>query len=466
MTQLKTLRIHFLSPSFRPVLIRTDRALSGFSVLPVLKFIEFRGTSEHLESLLSGISAPHLEQFLVDFFYQGSFDTPQLSRFIGRTEMQRSIAHAVIRSSSSHISIVVTQEPRQLFLQILCQQLHRQIRSMAEVCDKLFHPLADVEQLEIIASVSSQGESDVDHVHGVTLDLLRPFRNVKRLLISKSSVHLVSGALGLVPEELVAVTLPELEKVQMSERTSAKTGLVRFTARRRRSTHPVHVFSAPFSPPRLRFKGEPIMDLPSVYSTSDSDSATNPHLPASPISNLSSSSRYRRFYYPNSPRLPPLVPRVFPQRYLRFPNLEYDVRFYPSEPNLNLAQNDLALPATRPPLPSLPIRVEGLPWDYFIVRPGPRLLWRGKAVVTAQDVLVALYSYLRRPVNSDEYNAMTKLRRTEMSRAFERRVHDDPDERGKGLRRVDFLGHQVNTEGIDYAEVLDDDVWLWEVVVS
>jgi hypothetical protein len=458
MTQLKTLRIHFLSPSFRPVLIRTDRPLSGFSVLPVLNFIEFRGTSEHLESLLSGISAPHLEQFLIDFFDQGSFDTPHLSRFTRCTEMQRSISHAIIISSPSDISIAVAQESRQLLLRILCKQLHRRIRSMAEVCDRLFHTLADVEQLEIVASASSQG--NMDHIHAGTLDLLRPFRSVRRLCLSKSSLSLVSGALGLVPKELAAVTLPELEKVQLknyAELTSPKWGLSQFSAWRQRE---VHVFSAPFSPPRVRFMGDPIMDLPSLSALSDSDPATNTPPPASPIS----SSPWERPYVPKPP-LPPLTPRasVYLEYERQAPRLKYDVRFYPKKPNLHLSQATLALPATRPPFPSLPIRVQNLPWDYFIVRPDPRLL-REKAVVTIQDVLFALYSYLRKEVNADEYNAMTMVSRAVISRTFERRVRYDPDQRGKGLRRVDFLGRQVQAQGLVRAQ-LQNDVWVWEVVL-
>jgi hypothetical protein len=99
MTQLKTLHIHFHSPTSRPVLVSTDRPLPGFSVLPVLNSMEFHGASEHLESLLSGISAPRLKNFHVDFFNQLIFDTPQLSRFISHSEIQQSPTHATIHSS-------------------------------------------------------------------------------------------------------------------------------------------------------------------------------------------------------------------------------------------------------------------------------------------------------------------------------------------------------------------------------
>ena len=66
MTQLKTLRVHILSPTSRPILITTDRPLVGSFILPVLGLMEFHGTIEYLEPLLSGISAPLLRYFHIE----------------------------------------------------------------------------------------------------------------------------------------------------------------------------------------------------------------------------------------------------------------------------------------------------------------------------------------------------------------------------------------------------------------
>jgi hypothetical protein len=315
----------------------------------------------------------------------------------------------------------------------------------------------------------------MDHIYARTLDLLRPFRNVKRLCVSKASIPLVSGALGLVPEELAAVTLPELEKVQLknyTELTSPKRGLSQFRAWRQCS---IHVFSAPFSPPRVRFMGDPIMELPSISSaSSDSDLAANAPLPASPISESSSrftpsikSSTLRDTRsHPGTPVHMSPLPLLKLSVYLECgtnSKYYYDVRFHPTKPNIRLSQAVLALPATRPPLPSLPIRIQGLPWDYWIVRSDPRHLPE-KAGVTIQDVLVALYGYLQKAANADEYNAMSMVSRTVISRTFERRVRYDPDQRGKGLRRVDFLGRQVYVQGLVRAQV-QNNVCVWEVVL-
>ena len=573
MTQLKTLRIHFLSPASRPVLICTDRPLPSSSVLPVLNLIGFRGTSEYLESLLSGISAPRLEHLLVDFFDQRIFDTPQLSRFIRRAEMQRSHTRVTIHSSVSGISITLTQPgaPHRLFLRILCRQLIRQIPSMAEICDRIFPTLADVEQLEISASGASfrDGQGEMDLIHLGILEIFRPFRNVKRLCVTDGSLSLVAGALRLVSEELAMVALPELQEFQTKKNAEialAQRSLAPFLAARRRSTHPVVVCSTP--PLRVRFDEDPNMDTPllspaspdSCLSLSPGPSMTPPHTARSPsllmtpphaarspslsmtpphaarspgplmtpphaarspslsitpphparspslsitpphparspgpsvtpphaarsqspsmtpphttppISPLSLEPHPRVYIsspiaQPHAlPYIPPapLTPHVYLNSVLATPSLQYDIRFHPNKSSLHLSSATLAKPASNPPCQSLPICVAGLPWNH-LVRPDPSLS-HGNAVVTVQDVLVAIYSYLRKVVNADEYNAMGTDKKIEISRVFERRVRHDPAQRVKGLRRVDFLGSRVIAQGLVSAQLLND-AWVWDVVV-
>ena len=108
----------------------------------------------------------------------------------------------------------------------------------------------------------------------------------------------------------------------------------------------------------------------------------------------------------------------------------------------------------------MPIRVAGLPWN-CTVRPDPSLS-PGSAVVTVQDVLVCLYFHLRTAVKADEYNAMGKARKAEIAQTFDRRVGHDPAQRGKGLRRVDFLGGYIIAQGLVRAQLKDE---VWDVVV-
>jgi len=125
-----------------------------------------------------------------------------------------------------------------------------------------------------------------------------------------------------------------------------------------------------------------------------------------------------------------------------------------------LSQAVLATLASSPPLPSLALRVGDLPW-MFNVWPDARQS-PGNAVVTVQDVLLAIYFHLRTAVKSDEYEAMSKSRKVEIFRAFESRVGTDPVQRGKGLRRVDFLGGRFRAQGLVRAQSKDN---VWDVVI-
>ncbi|KAI9438765.1 hypothetical protein H4582DRAFT_1814149 [Lactarius indigo] len=134
------------------------------------------------------------------------------------------------------------------------------------------------------------------------------------------------------------------------------------------------------------------------------------------------------------------------------------MRYPPNQSNLRLTPAVLAQPASSPPWPSLHIRVSGLPW-HCTVRPDPKLS-PGNAFVTVQDVLVCLYFHLRMVAKADEYYGMGRVRRALIARAFERRVGNDPAQRGKGLRRIDFLSGQIIAQGL-----VHDQGDVWGVVV-
>jgi hypothetical protein len=203
--------------------------------------------------------------------------------------------------------------------------------------------------------------------------------------------------------------------------------------------------------------------LPDVAFSSPSHSPSHAPISAFP------SPPHPRVYTPSPipqahalPYIPPapLTPSVYLHTSLAPPTLQYDVRYHHTQYNLQISPAVLAEPATSPPRQSLYLRVAGLPWKCS-VRPDPTLS-PGGAVVTVQDVLVCLYYYLRTQVKADEYNAMGKARKTEIFQTFERRVGHDPVQRGKGLRRVDFLGGHVMAQGLARAQSKEE---VWEVVL-
>jgi hypothetical protein len=134
--------------------------------------------------------------------------------------------------------------------------------------------------------------------------------------------------------------------------------------------------------------------------------------------------------------------------------------YHHTQLQFHLSSAQLAEPATHPPLPSLALRVGGLPWQ-VVVRPDVRQS-PGGAIVTVADVLSAIHINLRIPVKADEYKAIDKSSRAGLYAAFERRVGNDPIQRGKGLRRIDFLCGRVSAQGLVRAQSKDS---LWDVVV-
>lgn len=242
-----------------------------------------------------------------------------------------------------------------------------------------------------------------------------------------------------------------------------------------------------FDERRAHFNDNPVSSVRSFSSPSPSSTAsslpspgpsTPPPLPdvafSSPIQSphapISSfpSPPHPRVYTPSPipqahalPYIPPapLTPRVYLHTVLAAPSLQYDMRYHPNYSNLQLSPAALMEPASSPPLRSLPIRVAGLPWN-CTVRPDPKQSPGG--MVTVQDVLICLYYHLRTQVKADEYNAMGKSRKTEICQSFERRVGSDPAQRGKGLRRVDFLGGYVIAQGLARAQSKDE---VWDVVI-
>ena len=103
-------------------------------VLPVLTRLDYLGSVAYLEGIVTMIDAPSLEEIEI------TSDNPSLTlskfkNFIDRIEMHRSHHGAHILSSEPTISIPLSQlgVPMCLKLKSICQPLHMQISSMAQI---------------------------------------------------------------------------------------------------------------------------------------------------------------------------------------------------------------------------------------------------------------------------------------------------------------------------------------------
>jgi len=202
----------------------------------------------------------------------------------------------------------------------------------------------------------------------------------------------------------------------------------------------------PSTPPPLRFVSLPNPSHLSPYPTPHHHLYT-----PSPIPQV-----HPHPYIPPSP----LCPGVHLHPAIIAPNLQYDVRFLPTQFNPHLSPAVLAQPASSPPLPNLDLRVGDLPW-LFNVTPDSGIS-PGKAYVTVQDVLLAIHYHLRADVKSAEYEVMSKSRKAEIFREFERRVGSDPVQRGKRLQRIDFLNGRHRAQGLIRAHSKD---CMWDIVI-
>jgi hypothetical protein len=149
-------------------------------------------------------------------------------------------------------------------------------------------------------------------------------------------------------------------------------------------------------------------------------------------------------------------PRLHPQ--LVAPSLQWDVRCHYSQITSQLSPTVLTEPASHPPLPSMIIRVGGLPWR-AIVLPDPRLK---KTIVTVKDVLAAIYANLRTPVDPTEYDPRSKdawvyamYTQAAITQAVQRRVGSNLVQ-PLGLLRIDHLRGRFYVQGLASRE---DDVW-------
>ncbi|KAN0107013.1 hypothetical protein V8E52_010615 [Russula decolorans] len=191
-----------------------------------------------------------------------------------------------------------------------------------------------------------------------------------------------------------------------------------------------------------------------------------PRLPNSAVPPQLAPQAYLHVYRPPSIPLPfippaPLTPGVCIHPALAAPSLLYDMRSQPSHSNPRLSPAVLTTPASHPPLPSLALRVSDLPWLFTALPDAEHS--PGNAIVTVQDVLLAIYIHLRVVVKFDEYEAMSKSRRAEIFRAFESRVRTDSIRRGNWLQRVDLLGGHFCAQGLVRAQS-EDNVWVVALV--
>lgn len=245
LSNLDTLVLEFQSP--RPLSDRENRRPPPLTrlVIPALTTLEFQGASEYLEDLVAQIDAPRLSRVKSRFFNQLTFDHPQLSKFIDRTEMLKTLSRAEVQILSDVVKITLgsTVGRGKLEFSIACCQPDWQVSSMAQLCSQLPGLVSRVAQLEVRKGCIPRSKWPENMEFAQWLELFDPFVSVETLGIQKVG-QLVVPALCELSGERVAEVLPAMRSLAfrgLEASSPLKDDLQPFVSARQSLNRPVSV---------------------------------------------------------------------------------------------------------------------------------------------------------------------------------------------------------------------------------
>lgn len=245
LTKLESLSVEFSLEPRRDRYSRHPPPLTR-SVLPSLKFCLFQGTCGYLEDFVIMIDTPRLEilditicQYDEHPFSLNRKRTPRFNRFLGRTEMFKTLNNASIHLWSDKLEITLSRKPwasnAKMTLKIMCQE---KIRILGRVCATRFLSLSKIESL----GISSQYHKWQSHLEASAEDVqwlsLFYFSAVRSLYLSKEVVPYVASGLKLAmdsegrlpPAALVLRSVEKIATVKPLPSGSVKTVIDRFAA--------------------------------------------------------------------------------------------------------------------------------------------------------------------------------------------------------------------------------------------
>jgi hypothetical protein len=245
LSNLESLVLEFQSPRSHPT--RDSRPPSPLTraALPALTSFDYQGVSEYLEDLVTHIDAPLLNRVTFRFFNQLTFDNPQLSQFIDRTEILKSLNLGSIEFLSDVVKTTFTSlvGRGKLELGISCCRPDWQVSSMAQLCAQLPALASRVEQLDVRKGCISRAKWPEDMESAQWLELFDPFTAVEKLSILKLG-QLVVPALGELTRERASDILPAMRILLfrgLEANSLIKDDLKPFVSARRSSNHPISV---------------------------------------------------------------------------------------------------------------------------------------------------------------------------------------------------------------------------------
>jgi len=186
--------------------------------LPDLCQFQFGGTNAYLEALLSHMTTPILETLVVLFFPQVTFSTPNLLQFMNTTKSIRLTTAEFGFGDTAVTMDVHPEEEAEIYafcLEVTCQHLDEQVSSMVQIFDGFGPAFSAVERLTLAyhRSLPSPSHGEIDPAQWRRL--LRPFKNVKTLLVDDGFVELLNDDLQPGAEGHPLESLPELKELSI-----------------------------------------------------------------------------------------------------------------------------------------------------------------------------------------------------------------------------------------------------------
>ena len=249
--RLEILTIEFQSATHHPDQICPPPVTR--TVLPALTYFYFQGASEYLESLVSQLDGPQLNE--IDIVYLDppvDFQVPRLSTFI-----ERSVGPELTPSRRAHVCFLTIH--REAFDFTLYRHINRpgldryplgtyissdtfdlRVSDLAHVLRQISATLFTVVQLELGARLDDDYQlehtDDVDWMH-----LFRQFPAVQTLHVSGRLAEFIALALDGIRGETVAEVLPSLDLICLEGQQASFVESLDIFADRRLSDRPVTV---------------------------------------------------------------------------------------------------------------------------------------------------------------------------------------------------------------------------------
>jgi hypothetical protein len=248
LSSLDTLSLQFKSPQSRPDWQSRSLHPPKRSI-PALKIFYFKGVTEYLEELVTGIDTPQLEKIDITFFNQIDFDCPRLAQFINCTPTLRALDEARVHFDSNTAFVKLRYRTPQsglkgLEIAISCEEPDWQLSFIEQICNYSSQFLSAVGDLYIEHEYWFSFWKFDAIENTLWLQLLLPFTAVKNLYLSEEIAPGIAATLGELVGSRITEVLPRLQNIFVQGLNASgpvPENIGQFVAARQLSDHPIAI---------------------------------------------------------------------------------------------------------------------------------------------------------------------------------------------------------------------------------